>query len=730
MVLITNGSRQAEIGPDEARYILDWTNTEQKIMKQNTTRAERNRLGEEKSPYLLQHADNPVHWYPWGKEAFDAAKKQDKPIFLSIGYSTCHWCHVMAHESFEDPEVARLMNETFISIKVDREERPDIDHIYMSVCQMLTGSGGWPLTVIMTPEQKPFFAGTYFPRESLYGRLGMLDLIPRIGELWSAERQKIMKSTDQIMQRLRIDESPVHGAIPDDRILENAFRELDRRFDEAYGGFGSQPKFPVPHTLRFLLRYWKRTGSERALYMVERTLRAMHRGGIYDHVGYGFHRYSTDNRWLVPHFEKMLYDQALLGFTFVEAYQATAFDEYKRTAQEIFAYVMREMQSSHGGFYSAEDADSEGVEGKFYTWSHEEIKAALGDDIRLGVSYYGVEPTGNFQDDVTGRWTGVNILNITKSPEEAARLHGISFEEFAKRIDSIRQKLFMTRERRIHPHKDDKILTDWNGLMIASMAFGGRVLGDQNVIVSAERAARFILDSMVTSEGDLLHRYRDGDASIPGTLDDYIFFSWALLELFEATFNEEYLAHAIHLSEKIILHFGNDEGGALYLTSKNAESLLFRPREFHDGSIPSGNSVAVSVFLRLGHITGNISYLDIAAGILRDAAHHLHHSPSSFTMLLCSLDYWLGPRSEIVITGGEAENGVSQLYDATKGFLLPSTVILVSDESSSKDGGVVIKMVEGRGPINGRATAYVCENETCSLPITDPENLKQKAGSL
>jgi len=431
-----------------------------------------NRLKLEKSPYLLQHADNPVDWYAWGPEAFEKARKENKPIFLSIGYSTCHWCHVMAHESFEDPEVAMLMNEVFICIKVDREERQDIDNIYMRVCQMMTGSGGWPLTILMTPEKKPFFAGTYIPRESNHGRLGMLDLIPRIKEVWSTQHDEIIKTANQITEKLNMIAQNSTGDGLDKSTLKTAYEQLNGRYSEQYGGFGNAPKFPSPQNLLFLLRYWQSTNEEKALRMVVKTLQSMQNGGIYDHIGFGFHRYSTDSHWLVPHFEKMLYDQAMLAMAYIETYQATGIKEFEKTAKEIFTYVLRDMTDKKGGFYSAEDADSEGVEGKFYVWTEDEIRQILkGDEADLVINVYSIDKTGNFRDEASGENTGANILHLDKSLTEIAFKNKESVDGLKERVEAARQKLFAVRNKRVHPHKDDKILTDWNGLMIAAGGF-------------------------------------------------------------------------------------------------------------------------------------------------------------------------------------------------------------------------------------------------------------------
>ncbi|MCJ7808413.1 MAG: thioredoxin domain-containing protein, partial [Dehalococcoidia bacterium] len=514
-----------------------------------------NRLIQEKSPYLLQHADNPVDWYPWGADAFTKAQSENKPIFLSIGYSTCHWCHVMAHESFEDLEVGKLMNESFVSIKVDREERPDIDAVYMKVCQMMTGSGGWPLTIIMTPDKEPFFAATYIPRESRFGLIGMLDLIPRIKELWSTRQTEVLDSASQITGALRQASSDISNEELSESMLHLTYEQLASRFDQENGGFSIAPKFATPHNLLFLLRYWARTGNEQSLHMVEKTLQAMRSGGIYDHIGFGFHRYSTDTQWLVPHFEKMLYDQAMLAMAYTEAYQVTGKEEYAQTAHEIFDYILRDMTAPDGGFYSAEDADTDGEEGKFYLWTHQEIAQVLSvEEANLATIVFSIKKDGNFSE-TDGRENISNILHLTETLEELAVNLNISVHELKKNLEKIRKKLFAYREKRVHPHKDDKILTDWNGLMVAALSKGAQVLNEPHYASAAKRAIDFTLNNMLTSDGRLLHRFRDGQAALPAYIDDYAFLIYGMLELYETSFDSRYLEGAIALNGDLIDHF-------------------------------------------------------------------------------------------------------------------------------------------------------------------------------
>ena len=509
-----------------------------------------NRLAREKSPYLLQHANNPVDWYAWGDEAFEKAKEEDKPIFLSIGYSTCHWCHVMEKESFEDDETAQLMNDTFVSIKVDREERPDIDHVYMTVCQMMTGSGGWPLNVIMTPDRKPFFATSYLPKQSIYGRLGMDDLSRQVKKLWTESRDQVLDSSEKVMLALNRIQEDSPGQSLGKEVLNTAFRQLSQNYDPKHGGFGNAPKFPTAHNMLFLLRYWKRTGDDSALRMVEGTLKAMRQGGIYDQIGFGFHRYSTDERWLVPHFEKMLYDQAMLAMIYTEAYQATGKEDYATTANEIFTYVLRDMTAVEGGFFSAEDADSEGEEGKFYVWTMDEIRNLLdSSEAELVTEVYRAADVGNFHEEATGQLTGSNILHMRQSLHETALRLGIPPEELKTRLEQARLKLFEAREKRIHPYKDDKILTDWNGLMIAALSKAAQVFDRPDYANAAMKAADFILSTLRAPDGRLLHRYRDGEAGMPPNVDDYVFMIWGLLELYEATFEIRYLKTALDLNQ-------------------------------------------------------------------------------------------------------------------------------------------------------------------------------------
>lgn len=685
----------------------------------------RNRLGLEKSPYLLQHADNPIDWYPWGEEAFEKAKKDNKPVFLSIGYSTCHWCHVMAHESFEDPDVARLINQTFVAIKVDREERPDIDKVYMTVCQMLTGSGGWPLTIILTPKKEPFFAATYIQKETRFGRVGLLDLIPRIAEFWSTRNDEAWNSARQVTSALKQTKLEAPGTELTEAVLHLAYGQLAERFDERSGGFGEAPKFPAPHNLSFLLRYWKRTHDERALEMVDKTLQAIRRGGIYDHIGFGFHRYSTDARWLVPHFEKMLYDQALLAIAYIEAFQATGREEYSRTAHEIVEYVLRDMTAPQGGFYSAEDADSEGEEGQFYLWTRDEIERVLSqEEAPLALRMFHVDSNGNFTNEIAGQKSGQNILHLTKSMDDAALDLGLSPPQLSIREEVIRRKLFDDRNKRPHPHKDDKILTDWNGLMIGAMAKAAQVFDEPKFANAAKRAADFILNHVRASDGRLLHRYRAGEAALAAHIDDYAFFIYGLLELYETIFDVQYLRTAIELNEDLIRHFWDQESGGFYFTADDDERLLIRQKEDYDGAIPSGNSVAMLNLLRLGRVTTNVNFEEKASKIGQAFSANIGQLPSAYSQLLIALDFAIGPSYEIVIAGNPQAMETKQMLNAIRRLFLPNKIVLLRPtDQESPEIDRIAPFIGHHLSIDGKVTAYICHNYNCLLPITDVDTM-------
>lgn len=678
-----------------------------------------NRLANEKSPYLLQHANNPVNWYPWSDEAFDKAKSEDKPVFLSIGYSTCHWCHVMERESFEDEEVAAILNEGYVSVKVDREERPDVDHIYMTVCQAMTGQGGWPLTVLMTPERKPFFAGTYFPKRGKWGRPGLLDILTRVRQRWEQDRDKVREAGEEVIEALRPRFGPQSEAVQNREslnreTLDKAYKQFQGQFDREYGGFGPAPKFPTPHNLSFLLRYWKRSGEKQALAMVEKTLQSMYNGGLYDHIGHGFSRYSTDRKWLVPHFEKMLYDNALLSLAYLEAYQATGRDFYARVAGDVFTYVLRDMTSPEGGFYSAEDADSEGVEGKFYVWTPEEVREILGE--RAGETYcrlYDITPGGNFE--------GRSIPNlIHKSLENAALESGMESREFTACLEDLRKKLFKAREARVHPYKDDKTLTSWNGLMIAALAKGGAVLEVPFYIEAAARATDFIFRKLRREDGRLLARYRDGEAAFPAYFDDYAFFTWGLLELYEASFDGKYLKEALELAGQAIGLFWDRESGGFFFYGEDAEQLIARPKEIYDGALPSGNSVMLLNLLRLSRLTGDEALAEVAEKQVHAFAGEIADHPQAYSYFMMGLNFYLGPAREVVIAGKPGEVVAESMLKAIRSRFMPETVVAFNpDGGTGTDLEKLAPFLREQRSIDGKATAYVCQNYACQAPTTD-----------
>ena len=684
-----------------------------------------NHLINEKSPYLLQHAYNPVDWHAWNDETFKKAEEENKPVFLSIGYSTCHWCHVMEHESFEDREVADLLNEVCVSIKVDREERPDIDHIYMTVCQMITGQGGWPLTIFMTPDKRPFYAATYIPKEPRFGRPGLKELIRNIDEVWKTNRDEVESSADQITGYLK--QSALNDAGSDLPLetFHSAFKYFSERYDEEFGGWGTSPKFPSPHNMLFLLRYWKRTGEEQALKMTENTLLAMSKGGIFDHIGYGFHRYSTDRNWLVPHFEKMLYDQAILIHAYTECYQATGNEQLKTTAEQIIEYVKRDMTSLEGGFYSAEDADSEGVEGKFYVWMLKEIQDALGEDnSKLFASVYNITPDGNYEEEASKTKTGANIPHLTKSIDELSVELNISPDKLQSPLEDIRRKLFEIREKRVHPQKDDKILTDWNGLMISALAKAGRVFENDNYTEMAIKAFEFIKSNLTDNTGKLIHRFRQGEAKLTALLDDYAFIIWGLLELYESTFDITYLQQAVTYNNILFENYWDSINGGFFFTPDFGEDLLVRNKEIYDSAIPSGNSVMMNNLIKLSHITSDSKFEETAVLLGKSYSNNIANAPQAFTYFLCGLDFAKGPSNEIVlISSGKDE--VKPFLDELNKKYLPNKVVLALHDSNRKDIEALIPFVKDYNMMDGKPAAYVCRNFACSLPVTNPEQMME-----
>ncbi len=667
-----------------------------------TTDKVANRLIKEKSPYLLQHAHNPVNWYPWGEEAFKAAKHEDKPIFLSIGYSTCHWCHVMERESFEDNDVAGLLNNSFVAIKVDREERPDIDHIYMDVCQALTGQGGWPLTIIMTPDQKPFFAGTYFPKNDRMGMQGLISILEAVRDTWKTKKEALLDSSQQIVNHISRDRVSSGKEIPED-VFDTAFSYYKQHFDTLYGGFGLAPKFPTPHNLMFLLRYWKKTKEPLALEMVEKTLDSMYKGGIYDHIGFGFCRYSTDRKWLVPHFEKMLYDNALLAITYLEAYQATQKTKYALIAQSILTYILRDMTSSEGGFYCAEDADSEGVEGKFYLWNLDEVTEILGEvEGRALALFYDITNKGNFE--------GKSIPNLINN--------NLPYESISE-IEASRDKLFKHREKRVHPYKDDKILTSWNGLMIGAMAMAGRLLKLEPFTNAAKKATAFITDRLIHEDGRLLARYRDGEANFPAYADDYAFLTLGLIELYETTYESEYLKKALELTDDLLSLFWDEKYGGLYVYGKDSEVLITRPKEIYDGATPSSNSVTALNLMRLSRLTGRQDLEEKADQILKTFSDAIRSYPLGYAYALIALMYGKSRSQEVVIvsdTLDEAKPFIDKLYEGFRPFT--NTLLYHPGDQKLQD---VAPFIKSYTAVNGKTSVYVCENFACQTPVTDLE---------
>ena len=685
-----------------------------------------NRLINEKSPYLLQHAYDLVDWYPWGSEAFEKARQENKPVFLSIGYSTCHWCHVMGEEVFNDPEAARLMNETFVNIIVDREERPDIDGIYTNVAISMNGTSGWPLNVIMTHDQKPFYAATYIPRESRFGRIGMLELIPQLQAAWQNQNDELLDIADQVAVKVKqIAGTSRRGELNlDEAILEETFQGLMKQFDEQNGGFGTGAKFPTPHKLMFLLRYWDRTGDEYALEMVETSLQAMRQGGIYDQLGFGFHRYTIDAAWQEPHFEKMLYDQALLAMIYTEAYQVTGKAEYAQTAHEIFAYVLRDMTAPSGGFYSAEDADGEGEEGAFYLWTIEEVRAILSEeDAELIITAYNVTEQGNYIDPTQGVPSGENVLFLSKSISELAKDFRMPEAELRSKLDAARQKLFKARGNRLILHRDDKILTDWNGLMIAALAKAGQVYNDPAYTLAAQKAADFVLTEMMDKDGRLFHRYLGNDADLSGNVDDYAFLAWGLVELYESTFEVRYLEAALQLTDELLVHFWDSENGGFYFTPDDGEDLLVRQKVSKDTDLPSGNSATVLNLLRLSRLTANPKLEEKAVDAIQAFALQIERAPADYCLLMSAVDFGVGPSYEVVIAGDLSTDDTRAMLSALRPVFIPNKVVVFRPPGESPEILQVAEYVRYNTVRNGKATAYVCLDYYCELPTNDSKQM-------
>jgi uncharacterized protein YyaL (SSP411 family) len=672
-----------------------------------------NRLSKEISPYLLQHANNPVNWYPWGDEAFKKAKREDKPIFLSIGYSTCHWCHVMAHESFEDIEVANLLNKHFVCIKVDREERPDIDNVYMTICQMMTGTGGWPLTIIMTPDKEPFFSATYIPKNNKFRRAGLVEIIPNIVDIWHNKKSDIENLTNQIKNALNKSIKNKPGENIDKAVFNKAFNQLEVSFDNVYGGIGNAPKFPTPHNLMFLMRIFNHSKNQNILKFVKKTLISMRKGGIYDHIGFGFHRYSTDRKWIVPHFEKMLYDQAMLALAYIEAFQITGSKIFKKTSIEILEYVSRVLTSPEGAFYSAEDADSNGIEGKFYLWKYEELSKFLSkDELDIFSKTFNILKDGNFFDETKGVKSDQNILHLSEIDDDKI------YSEKENVINSVRKKIFIEREKRNHPEKDDKILTDWNGLMIKAFSKASQAFNDEKYEKMAEKAADFIINKLRKKDGGLYHVYRKGAIAIDANIDDYAFFIDSLIELFQTNFKVKYLQNAIDLQEYLTNHFWDEKDGGFYFVSDENNDLLVRKKELYDSAIPSGNSIALLNLVRLSKITGEIKYESFAKKLIGIFSKDINKLPKAYTQFLIALDLLINPSFEIVVAGNK-EKSLKTLKEINKNFIPNKVQLLRLTDMKSDQILYISNFLNEYKEINGKPAIYICRNYSCQKPLTN-----------
>jgi uncharacterized protein YyaL (SSP411 family) len=674
-----------------------------------------NRLINETSPYLLHHAHNPVDWYPWGAEALNRAVAENKPILLSIGYSACHWCHVMEHESFESDAIARLMNENFINIKVDREERPDLDQIYMNAVQMMTGQGGWPMTVFLTPECVPFYGGTYFPPEDRYQMPGFRRILTAMAEAYQTRPEEVVKTASALLGELRRSDlgEQSEGALDAD-LLDGAYQGILRNYDPVNGGFGSAPKFPPAMTLDFLLRTYHRTGSRQALEAAKQTCRKMASGGMYDQLGGGFHRYSTDAAWLVPHFEKMLYDNAQLSRLYVHMFQITKDEFYSNVAADILDYVVREMTSEQGSFYSTQDADSEGHEGRFFVWTRDEIENELGtEDALLFCSYYDITQRGNFE--------GKNILNVRRTPTEVAEAHKVSLDELSEALQRGRRILFDIREKRVKPGRDEKVLTAWNGLMLEGFAEAAAVFDRKDYLKVAKNNAQFLLDNL-RQNGLLLRTYKDGSAKLNGYLEDYAFLASGLVKLYEVSGELKWLREARALVERMVSEFWDTENGGFFFTGKSSEELIVRSKDYFDNATPAGNSVAAEVLLRLSALTGEESYALKAVAVLRLVAKQIRRYPSAFGRILGALDFYQSTPTEVAVIGEPGKSDTESLVREVWSRYLPNKVV-AQTQPDSADAAREVPLFRERGLIEARAAAYVCEGYACRLPVTNPQAL-------
>lgn len=679
-----------------------------------------NRLADQISPYLLQHAGNPVHWYPWGPEALQQAKTEEKPIFLSIGYSACHWCHVMAHESFEDKGIARFLNEHFVSIKVDREERPDLDQIYMNAVQMITGRGGWPMSVFLTPGLEPFFGGTYWPPTSRMGLPGFQQVLEAVADAWSNRRQQTLEQAAQLTAHLqkatefRGPETSSEMATPDE-LLDRAAAKLEQTFDRTHGGFGTEPKFPHPIDLQLLLRIWHRRRHDTTLHVVRRSLDMMARGGIYDHLAGGFARYSVDRQWLVPHFEKMLYDNALLANAYLDGLLVTKDPQYERITRETLDYVLDYMTDPQGGFHSTEDADSEGVEGKFYVWTPAQIRDALG-DARADrfCRVYGVTEQGNFE--------GRSILHLPRTIQECALMEGWDLEELNAELAGSRTQLRAVRDRRVRPGKDDKILASWNGLMIDALARAAAVFGSHRYLQAATRAAQFVQDQMADADGRLLHVWRGGQARLPAYLDDYACLANGLVTLYEASFDEHWMDEAVGLADAILKRFRDTQRAGFFYTADDHEKLIVRNKDLQDSAVPSGNAMAATALLRLGSLCGRVDYRSAALEAIDEARSLMDQFPTAAGQMLVALDMQREPLSEIVILGDLAERATAEVLSDLRARYLPNRVVACRPQADVPDGSVELDPIfVGRQRFEPSPTVYICEKFACAAPVRGKE---------
>ena len=727
LVFVALGMRNRFVGSVEAQEppagSSDFSPAAQSSVPEQ--KREPNRLIHEKSPYLLQHARNPVDWYPWGEEAFSKARKENRPIFLSIGYSTCHWCHVMERESFSNPQIAAIMNQHFINIKVDREERPDVDQVYMAFVQASTGSGGWPMSVLVTPELEPFFGGTYLPPKRFE------NLLLKVADEWQNNREAILLSAGRITDQLRaFGDFQGDGDLKlEKELLDRTYEWYEANYDSAQGGFGGAPKFPRPVNFNFLLSYHDRTGQMQALEMTARTLEKMAQGGIHDHIGGGFHRYSTDDRWFLPHFEKMLYDQAQLASSYLDAYQISGHPLFQEVARGIFDYVLRDMTGEEGGFYSAEDADSavshehpdEHVEGRFYVWTYQQIVELLGEVATPFSEYYGVQKDGNVERDVFGEFKKQNLLFISAAPEQTTGKVSKSQEELKDVFEKSREKLLKARERRPRPGLDDKVLTAWNGLMISSLARGYQVLQEEKYLRAAERAATLITEKLYDPKtGRLKRRYREGEAAIDGLVDDYAFFIQGLLDLYETSLDGRWLILAMELTETQNRLFWDSDNGGFYSTAGEDPSILIRMKEDYDGAEPSPNSIAVLNLLRLSQMTGNKTWREMAQRSIQAFERRLLATPHAMPQMMAAVNFYLDKPKQILIAGQRNSPDTKAILREVHKRFIPNKILVLADGGPAHQRlNASLEILDSLRQVDGKATAYICEDYVCKLPTND-----------